>query len=242
MAGALAARTLARPSFETAFAAPAFARAMLDFEAALAQAQAEEGVIPEAAARAIVAACKAVNVDEERLVAEGKRSATLAVPLVDQLRAEVSRLSSDAAHHVHFGATSQDVLDTAMALCLKSCLDEADRSLEGAVRSLAAKAREHAATPMMGRTLMQPALPITAGLSSRAGRSRSRTIAIASPTPRPAGSRCNWAGRWARWSRWERKARPCAIASPCASRSPMHRRGTCIATRGWTCSTASARS
>jgi len=51
-----------------------------------------------------------------------------------------------------------------MVLCLKSCLEEADRSLEGAVRSLAAKAREHAVTPMMGRTLMQPALPITAGI------------------------------------------------------------------------------
>jgi 3-carboxy-cis,cis-muconate cycloisomerase len=65
---------------------------------------------------------------------------------------------------VHFGATSQDVLDTAMALCLRTCLEEADRSLEGAVRALAARAREHRLTPMLGRTLMQPAIPITAGL------------------------------------------------------------------------------
>ncbi len=164
MAGALAARTLARPSFETAFAAPAFTHAMLAFESALGEAQAAEGLIPEPSARAIAAACVALRIDEERLVAEGKRSATLAVPLVDMLRAEVSRHSKDAAAHVHFGATSQDVLDTAMALCLKSCLEEADRSLEGAIRGLAAKAREHAATPMMGRTLMQPALPVTAGL------------------------------------------------------------------------------
>jgi 3-carboxy-cis,cis-muconate cycloisomerase len=164
VAGALAARTLARPSFETAFAAPAFSRAMLAFESALAHGEAEEGVIPEASARAIALACESLRVDEERLVVEGKRSATLAVPLVDMLRAEVARHSKDAAGHVHFGATSQDVLDTAMVLCLKSCLEEADRSLEGAIRGLAAKAREHAATPMMGRTLMQPALPITAGL------------------------------------------------------------------------------
>jgi 3-carboxy-cis,cis-muconate cycloisomerase len=102
-------------------------------------------------------------IDEEKLVVEGKRSATLAVPLVDMLRADVARQSRDAARHVHFGATSQDVLDTAMALCLRACLEEADRSLESAVRGLAAKAREHAATPMLGRTLMQPALPITAG-------------------------------------------------------------------------------
>ncbi len=164
MAGALAARTLARPSFETAFAAPAFTRAMLAFESALAHGEAAEGHIPEARARAIALACESLHVDEERLVVEGKRSATLAVPLVDMLRAEVSRHSREAAGHVHFGATSQDVLDTAMVLCLKSCLEEADRSLEGAIRALAAKAREHAATPMMGRTLMQPALAITAGL------------------------------------------------------------------------------
>jgi 3-carboxy-cis,cis-muconate cycloisomerase len=68
------------------------------------------------------------------------------------------------AAHVHFGATSQDVLDTAMALCLKPCLEETDRALEAAVRGLARRAREHRATPMLGRTLMQPALPITAGL------------------------------------------------------------------------------
>ena len=160
---ALAARTLARPSFEAAFAAPAIGRAMLAFESALARAQAEEGLIPEASAAAITAACNSLALDEAKLVAEGKRSATLAVPLVEMLRAEISNQSKDAAKHAHFGATSQDVLDTAMALCLRTCLEEADRSLEGAVRGLAAKAREHAATPMIGRTLMQPALPITAG-------------------------------------------------------------------------------
>ena len=164
MAAALTARTLARPSFEAAFAAPAFSRAMLSFESALARAQAEEGLIPQESARAIEAACASLKLDEERLVTEGKRSATLAVPLVEMLRSEISKSSQDAAKHAHLGATSQDVLDTAMALCLKACLDEADRSEEAAVRGLAAKAREHAATPMMGRTLMQPALPITAGL------------------------------------------------------------------------------
>jgi len=163
MAGALAARTLARPSFETAFGAPAFVRAMLAFESALAAAEAEEGLIPEESARAIGSACESIRIDEDKLVAEAKRSATLAVPLVEMLRAEVARQSKDVAGHVHFGATSQDVLDTAMVLCMRSCLEEADRSLEGAVRGLAAKAREHAATPMIGRTLMQPALPITAG-------------------------------------------------------------------------------
>jgi 3-carboxy-cis,cis-muconate cycloisomerase len=69
-----------------------------------------------------------------------------------------------AASHVHFGATSQDVLDTAMALCLRSCLEEADAALEACIRGLARRALEHRATPMLGRTLLQPAVPITAGL------------------------------------------------------------------------------
>jgi 3-carboxy-cis,cis-muconate cycloisomerase len=164
MAGSLVSRTLARPSFETAFEPPAFVRAMLAFESSLARAQAHEGIIPTAAADAIARACDSVRIDADALVAEGKRSATLAVPLVNALRAEVAKGSQEHAKVVHKGATSQDVLDTAMALCLRPCLEEADRSLEGAVRGLARRAREHRETPMPGRTLMQPALPITAGL------------------------------------------------------------------------------
>src|SRR2546423_4494983 len=101
---------------------------MLAFESALARAQAAEGLIPAASASAIEMASGTIAIDVEALVAEGKRSATLAVPLVKMLTAEVSRRSQEAARHVHFGATSQDVLDTATALCLKACLDEADRS------------------------------------------------------------------------------------------------------------------
>jgi len=160
----LSARTLARNSFEAAFEAPAFVRAMLDFEAALAEAEAAEGIIPAESANAIRKACASIEIDVEALVAEGKRSATLVVPLVKMLAAEVSRLSSSAAQHLHYGATSQDVLDTATALCLKPCLAETDHVLEATVRALVRRAREHQATPMLGRTLMQPALPITAGL------------------------------------------------------------------------------
>src|SRR5262249_38304538 len=142
----------------------AFLRAMLAFEATLARAQAQEGVIPQAAADAIARACDSIEIDVDALVAEGKRSATLVVPFVNMLRAEIAKSSKDHAKLSHKGATSQDVLDTAMVLCLKPCLEEADRALEAAVRALAAKAREHRATPMLGRTLMQPAMPITAGL------------------------------------------------------------------------------
>jgi 3-carboxy-cis,cis-muconate cycloisomerase len=164
MPGSLVARTLARPSFETAFDAPVFVAAMLAFESALAQAEAAEGVIPADSATAIAVACAGIEIDIAALVTEGKHSATLALPLVAMLKAEVAHSSAAAAQHVHFGATSQDVLDTAMALCLRACLEETDRALEATVRSLARRAREHRATPMLGRTLLQPALPITAGL------------------------------------------------------------------------------
>ena len=137
---------------------------MLRFEAALAEAQAAEGLIEPAAAKAIAAACAKIQIDPDALVAEGKRSISLAVPLVRLLRAEVVQASPSYGPTVHFGSTSQDVLDTAMALCLKPCLEEADRTLDTAVRSLARRAREHRASPMLGRTLMQPALPITAGI------------------------------------------------------------------------------
>jgi 3-carboxy-cis,cis-muconate cycloisomerase len=164
MAANLPGRTLERPAFEQAFAAPAFVRAMLDFEVALAEGQAAEGVIESAAAKAIVAASSAIHFDIDALVAEGKQSVSLAVPLTRILRETVARNSPALAKQVHFGATSQDVLDTAMVLCLKPCLEEADRTLEATVRSLARRAREHRASLMLGRTLMQPALTITAGL------------------------------------------------------------------------------
>jgi 3-carboxy-cis,cis-muconate cycloisomerase len=164
MAGSLTSRTLARPSFESAFEPPAFIAEMLAFESGLAHAEAAEGLIPAESAQAIAAACDRIRIDAGALVEEGKRSATLVVPLVNMLRAEVATTSAAAAKHVHWGATSQDVLDTAMALSLKTCLEEADRALEAAVRALARRAREHRATPMLGRTLMQPAIPITAGL------------------------------------------------------------------------------
>ncbi len=164
MAASLTSRTLARPAFESAFEPPAFLAAMLAFEAALAEAQAAEGLIPARSAEAIRLATGGVKIDVDALVAEGKRNATLVVPFVKFLKAEVKRVDADAVAHVHFGTTTQDVLDTAMALCLKPCLEEADRTLEATVRSLARLAREHRATPMAGRTLMQSAIPITAGL------------------------------------------------------------------------------
>jgi 3-carboxy-cis,cis-muconate cycloisomerase len=157
-------RSFARDAFTQALSADAFVRAMLDFERALAGAQADAGVIPQEAARVIGKACTDLSLSAEALAREGKRSGSLAVPLVKALTEHVAREDPRAAAFVHYGSTSQDVLDTALVSCLKPCLADADRALATAVRQLAGHARRHAGVVMLGRTLMQPATPITAGL------------------------------------------------------------------------------
>ena len=160
----IVARSFARDSFAQALSAEAFVRAMLDFERALAGAEGDVGVIPQDAARVISNVCSELNLSPETLASEGKRSGSLAVPLVKALTEHVARVDTRAAAFVHYGSTSQDVLDTALILCPKPCLAEADHVLATAVSRLARHARRHAGVVMLGRTLMQPATPITAGL------------------------------------------------------------------------------
>src|SRR5215831_2410457 len=106
---------------------------MLDFERALAGAEADAGVIPQDAARVIAKACTDLTLSTDALAGESKRSGSLAVPLVRALTEHVVRIDARAAAFVHYGSTSQDVLDSALVLCLKPCLGEADRVLATAV-------------------------------------------------------------------------------------------------------------
>ncbi len=160
----IVARSFARDSFARALSAEAFVRAMLDFERALAEAEADAGVIPAEAARVIAKACTDLRPAPEAIASESKRSGSLAVPLVKALTEQVARADARAAAFVHYGSTSQDVLDTALVLCVKPCLADADSVLATAVSRLSDHARRHAGVVMLGRTLMQPATPITAGL------------------------------------------------------------------------------
>ncbi len=164
MDGNVLGRTLARASFTRALAGDAFVQRMLDFERALAEAEGDAGVIPPEAARVIAAGCASLKPSAETLAADGKLSGSLAVPFVKALKDHVRKQDKRAAPFVHYGSTSQDVLDTALLLCLKPCLDETDRVLSVSVSRLAGYARRHAEVVMLGRTLMQPATPITAGL------------------------------------------------------------------------------
>ena len=160
----LVGRSFARETFVQAFSAEAFVRRMLEFERALAEAEGAVGVIPREAARVIASACDDLTISPDALARDGKRSGSLAVPLVKALTERVARADARAAAFVHYGSTSQDVLDTALVLCLKPCLFEAERVLATSVSRLAGHARRHANVVMLGRTLMQPATPITAGV------------------------------------------------------------------------------
>ena len=137
---------------------------MLDFEAALARAEAANGVIPTSAADTIAKACKASSFDLGALAEAATRSGNLAIPLVKALTAEVAKAGADAARYVHWGATSQDVIDTATMLMLRAGIDALDGDLERAVAGFARQARQHRDTAVVARTWLQHALPMPFGL------------------------------------------------------------------------------
>ncbi|MEU8785779.1 3-carboxy-cis,cis-muconate cycloisomerase [Streptomyces sp. NPDC048637] len=139
----------------------AFLRAMVDAEAALTRAQAELGLAPATAATAVA---EAVTDHDLRSLARRARSAgNPVVPLVADLTAAVG---PEAAPYVHRGATSQDILDTAMMLVAARALDLTLADLERTARTLAGLARAHRDTVMAGRTLTQHAVPTTFGLKA----------------------------------------------------------------------------
>src|SRR6476661_10346406 len=110
---------------------------MLDFEAALARAEAATDVIPASAVGPIEAACRADTFDMAALAEAATRSGNLAIPLVKALTANVGKADSEAARYVHWGATSQDVIDSAIMLGLRAAVDalltDLDRAIAGFV-------------------------------------------------------------------------------------------------------------
>ncbi len=137
---------------------------MLDFEAALAVAEARHGVIPVAAVAPIGSACNADSIDFFALAEAAAAAGNLAIPLVKQLTARIAASDAEAARYVHWGATSQDVIDTATALQLRDALAQIDADLHQLGHALSELAQRHRATPQVGRTWMQHALPTTFGV------------------------------------------------------------------------------
>lgn len=141
----------------------AWLQAMLDVEAALARASARLGLIPPAAAEAIVGACRVDAFDLASLVRETGDHATPVVPLVRSLRAA---LAADVAPHAHRGATSQDVVDTAAMLVLRRAAVPLLADARAAADGAALLSDAHRDTPITGRTLLQAAVPTSFGLKA----------------------------------------------------------------------------
>lgn len=150
------------PAMQAAFSARATVQAMLDVEAALAKAGAAAGLIPAEAAATIASAAQADAVDIDRLAADAALAGTVVIPLVKWLRAAVP----EHAASVHLGGTSQDIIDTGLALQLRTGIGLLRADLGTMAAAAAGLAARHGQTPMAGRTLLQAALPITFGLKA----------------------------------------------------------------------------
>jgi 3-carboxy-cis,cis-muconate cycloisomerase len=159
------------PLFSTAemrniFSDLAGVQGMLDFEAALARAEAKTGVIPREAAEVIAGQCRAELFDLESLANAAASAGNTAIPLVKALTRLVAGQDFNAARYVHWGATSQDAMDTGLVLQLRSALDNIDSHLVKLADALAALAAKHKGTTLAGRTWMQQAVPVTFGLKA----------------------------------------------------------------------------
>ncbi len=175
----LAASPLLAPLFATAemralHADRAVIGRMLAVEAALARAEAAADVIPRAAAPAIKFACNPARFDPVALGKAAALAGNPAIPLVKALTAEVARRNREAARYVHWGATSQDVIDTAAVIAIGESVALLDRDLRRAINAFASLARKHRKTPLAARTWLQgpPRKPPSCNSAAQPVRSR----------------------------------------------------------------------
>jgi 3-carboxy-cis,cis-muconate cycloisomerase len=163
MAGELFRPIFVPERFSEAVSGRAWIGAMLEAEGALAVAQARAGLIPRQAAETIVSCCDADRFDSEEIGRKGRAQGNPVPPLVNSLTRAVSRVSKDAAGHVHKGATSQDIMDTAAMLVCRNALGLILAEIDGISAACAGLADTYRDTIMPGRTLLQQALPMTFG-------------------------------------------------------------------------------
>src|SRR5436305_11318809 len=139
-----------------AFSLEAHVQGMLAFEAALALAEARAGIIPQEAANIIASNCRVELFDVAALYREAEVAGTPAIPLVRML---TTHIGDDAKKFVHWGATSQDAIDTAMMLQMRDGIDLLINGLLDVCEVCKNLAEQHRHTLMPGRTLMQQAVP-----------------------------------------------------------------------------------
>ena len=159
--------------FDAYFTAPAMraifcdagrVQGMLDFEAALARAEARVGLIPAEAVAPIEAACKAELYDYPALAQAIATAGNSAIPLVKALGKRIAATGSEAERYVHLGATSQDAMDSGLVLQLRAAIGLLESDLAKLADTLAAQAERHIDTPLAGRTWLQQATPVTLGM------------------------------------------------------------------------------
>jgi len=155
---------------------------MLDFEAALGQALVRAGIAPAKASPAIKAKCKAHLYKIDQLLAAAAVPGNLAIPLVKELTQKVAQTDAKAAGFVHWGATSQDAIDTGLVLQLRDTLDTLSGGVERLSAALRGLIQKHRSTVVAGRTWLQQAPPVTLGLKAAGwldavGRHRERLLA-----------------------------------------------------------------
>jgi len=158
---ALTAPLLSDPEIAGLIDDTATARAMVEVERALARVQGRLGVIPSDAAAAIDQALDGFLPD---LAALGAGTASGGVPTIALVGALRALVDGTARDHVHAGATSQDIVDTALLLCLRAALERMATRLDGVIAQLASMADAHRRTVMAGRTRTQQAIPISFGV------------------------------------------------------------------------------
>lgn len=145
------------------FSAEAYLESMLRFEAALAQAQAKLGIIPEEAALQIAKFCQIDVLDIPALIQEIGLAGNPNIPLVKQLTTALKKSHPEAAKYIHLGATSQDVIDTALVLQVKAALILMQKDLRFLLQQLRQLVETHRHSIMAGRSFLQHARPITFG-------------------------------------------------------------------------------
>ena len=159
--------------FDAYFTAPAMraifcdagrVQGMLDFEAALARAEARVGLIPAEAVAPIEAACKAELYDYPALAQAIATAGNSAIPLVKALGKRIAATNPEAERYVHLGATSQDAMDSGLVLQLRAAIGLLESDLAKLGDALAAQAERYIDTPLAGRTWLQQATPVTLGM------------------------------------------------------------------------------
>src|SRR2546429_9630549 len=137
----------------------------LDFEAALARAQARLSIIPEKAAREIVRQCRIENIDFARLKKQTER---IGYPILGIVQQIVELCADGLGEWCHWGATTQDITDTVAVMQIRAALELVEQDMEAIATALADLSRPHRGTPVAGRTNLRPAGPLTFGFEKGA--------------------------------------------------------------------------